>query len=523
MITLDLPRRPVPRVGSPARMSYRSYYAGAQTNRLTQDWMGQLLSADQAIKCDLRALRGRSRKLFEDNGHFAGAAKTLKNNLVGPEGIRLNPRVTSPRGKLLTEDNDAIEEAFTRWGEPGVCTADGRGSWWENTRMAVGAWMMDGELFVRHLRGFDNEFGYAVQFLDPDLLDERYNVLPSKGQNEIRMGVEVDRWSRPIRYWFWDRHPSEAGGRRERVPIPAADIEHLYVQHRPGQTRGIPAATPVLILSRMLDGFTEAEVIAARIGASGGGGFFWMSAEDAQTLGVPTPTEEDLKTPLELEAEPGLSRQLPPGWQHQEWDPAHPNGRFYEFQKAILRVIAKGMGLSYMTLAGDLSDTSYASGRMGLQAERDDFRSDQRFFGSRLCTPVYRNFVRYGSLAGAVPLPYPDVSRCLAHEWEYRGWPWIDPKSDIDAAAKAIALRVKSRQQICAELGTDFAEVIDDHKEEEEIAAAAGIDLPMIDAGNSAPIPDEPPPKDPQLSNGNGNGEGKKKKALDLLPLEVHR
>lgn len=519
MISLDLPPRLTPR---PAKTAYRSYYSGAQSNRLTSDWFTALLSADQEIKTDIRALRGRSRKLFRDSGHFAGFRSTLKDNVVGWEGIRVNPRVMSPRKKLLTDDNEAIEDAWNRWGEAGTCTADGRLGWWETTRQILDTWSVDGECFIRHLRGFDNAFGYAIQLIDPDLLDESFNVQAARGQYEIRMGVELNGYGRPVGYWFWERHPSDPGGRGTRVRVPAEDIEHLFHQLRPGQTRGLPAATPVLFLSHMLDGFTEAEVVAARIGASAGGGFFWMSADDAQILGIAGPTEDDLKKPIEFEAESGLSRQLPPGWQHKDWDPAHPTTRYAEFQKAILRVIARGMGVSYMSFAGDLSDTSYASGRMGQYAERDFYRSFQRALGTRACSPIYKAVLRMGALTGAVTLPYPDVTRCLAHEWEYRGWPMVDPKSDVDATAKAIALRIKSRQQACAELGFDFQEVIDDHQEEEVIAAKAGIDLPLVDAGNSAAIapgvggdnPAPPPDLNP-ATNGNGAYS-----FVDVLPPE---
>lgn len=505
-------------------MSYRSQYGGAAQNRLTADWLTSLLSADQAMKGSLRTLRSRSRQLFQDNGHFGGLRQSTKDNIVGWEGIRLNPRILSPRGKLMIDANDAVEAAWCAWGAPTTCTADGRTGWWDTTRLVLETWMVDGEAFIRHLPGFGNEYGYAIQLLDPDLLDDSFNVLPSRGQNEIRMGVEIDHWGRAIAYHFWPRHPSDRLVLKERVRIPASDIEHIYTQLRPGQTRGLPAATPVLLMSWMLDGFTEAEVMAARIGASGGGGFFWMSAEDANLIGVPVPTDEDLKKPLEFEAEPGTSRQLPPGWQHKDWDPAHPNTRFAEFQKAILRVIARGMGVSYATLSGDFSDSNYSSSRMGMLQERDKFRSDQRSLGMRLCSPVYRNFLRYASLAGAVQLPYPELARCSGHEWEYRGWPNIDPKNDIDADAKAIALRVKSRQQICADRGTDFAEVIADLKEEQEIADEAGIDLPLVDAGNSAAVnpgtPDDgtaPPANAEPDPPTNGNG----KKPVALLPLEV--
>lgn len=81
------------------------------------------------------------------------------------------------------------------------------------------------------------------------------------------MGVEMDANGRRRAYHFWKRHPTERGT-RELVRIPAGEIIHHYVRHRPGQTRGYALLAPVLTTVKMVDGLTEAELVASRLAAA---------------------------------------------------------------------------------------------------------------------------------------------------------------------------------------------------------------------------------------------------------------
>lgn len=481
MISLDLPRPPRPEPKPKVQVPY-AYFGGAQSNRLTEDWMVSILSADQELKGDLRALRARSRQMYRDDGLFHGLVTSLQNNVIGRRGQPLlQAQNISTQGNPKKELNDMLEKGFQRWGKRETCCADGQNSWWELQRLVLATLWIDGEVFLRRLPGFSNRFGYALQMIDADLVDESFQQYPTATQNEVRMGVEIDRWGRPVAYHIWSTHPSDAFGRRkERIRVPAEDIIHIFVQWRTGQRRGIPVATPVMILSHMLDGYTQAEVMQARAAAAGGGGFFQMTADSAEKMGIATPTGEDVKQPLVMESEPVTARQLPPGWEFKEWDPTHPNREFSTFQKAITRVMARGVGFSYMTAAGDLSETSYSSGRIGLLDERDNYRVYQGFLEDRLNRPVYEDFVRYASLTGAIKLPTEDVERYMEHTWEWRGYPWVDLKNEMDAVAMSIALRIQDRSSVCAENGRDFREVLDNLAREEELAAEKGISLPLV-------------------------------------------
>jgi lambda family phage portal protein len=467
----------------------RTYYAGAAGNRLTMDWDTFLNSPDREIRIDGPTLRGRSRQLFRDNAHIAGFVQQLKNDVIGYEqdGIRLQARIKTPRGKIsdeLKRANLAIEEAFWCWAEPENCSADGQNSWGDLQRLALGTWIVDGECFIRRLRGFNNKYGYALQMLDADQFDHGYNVAAESGRAEIRMSVEIDRYGRPVAYHPFKHHPNDDAfrrGDRTRVRIPADEIIHLYTQLRPGQTRGLPALTPILIAMKMLDGYTEAEITQARIAASAGG-FLTSTGEDAAmyTQGMEPDDLSSLATEgsrMVIDLEPGVVRALPPGMQYQNSDPSHPNGNFAEFQKAILRTVARGLGVSYNSFGNDLESVNYSSIRAGMLAERDTFRLMARWLTMRLHRPVYRDFLSMGSLYNVVSLPYPDVDKCTTCNWLYRGWPWVDPLNDAQAFEILRKNGLTNRTIALGEMGRDRDEVWPVLKEEEDEAEAIGIDV----------------------------------------------
>jgi hypothetical protein len=87
------------RKGAPAR---RSVYAGARVNAQSQDWFASMLSADRAIKGDFRLLRERARELGRDNPHVARYRGLQADNVIGPDGIRLQAMVRKPMAQSST-------------------------------------------------------------------------------------------------------------------------------------------------------------------------------------------------------------------------------------------------------------------------------------------------------------------------------------------------------------------------------------------------------------------------------------
>jgi lambda family phage portal protein len=315
-------------------------------------------------------------------------------NVIGPDGIQLQATVKKADGTLDKATNKAIEEAWADFSMPENASVDGLLSLTDMAALAIEMKKQDGESLIRIWAGFDNRHAYSLQILDADVLDHTYNRSAGDGQNEIRMGVERNKWGKPVAYHLWSSHPTDYfyAPVRERVRVPANEIIHLYSVKRPGQTRGITAFAPVMSDINMLAGYQEAELVAAR-GAAASMGFIY---EDEEAEGE----DPDAPTSIPTEAEPGTFQRLPSGLKVQQYSPEHPVAAFGAFCAGILRSIASGLSVAYSSLTGDLTGANYGSLRDGSLKERDAYRKEQNWVAIQLYRRIYLQWMKYATLSG---------------------------------------------------------------------------------------------------------------------------
>lgn len=484
------------------KRSNATVYSGASGTRLTLDWIATILSADQEIRGNLRLLRARGRELSRNNPVAKNFLNLLVANVVGHKGIGYRPEVRNNDGKLAAPINSKIADAWKEWCKKKNCTVDGKLSWRAVQEVALKNVATDGEVFIRKVRGFPgNKFRFALQIIDADQCDHLYSIPPSKDGNEIRLGVEIDKWGRPLAYWINPGHPSDLGGSLMRERIPAEDIVHLYDIERVSQTRGVTWFHAVMLQLRMLEGYIEAELVAARTGAAKMG---WLEYTDAAAYEEPNPDKK-----IVLEANPGTIETLPPGLTFKEWNPDHPANAFPNFVITILRQIATGLGVSYNALASDLVGVNYSSMRSGLLIERDQWKRDQSWMIENLCEPVFEDFLSLALLAGELQLDSRDPEKFKAGKWEPRGWQWVDPLKDVQAAVLAIGARLKSRDQIVSEEGLDIEEIFEQIAEEETLAEELDLDLTLPAATKPMGAPADQSTEDDKSDEPSGGGAGK--------------
>lgn len=472
---------------APSRIQRRSYQA-AQVSRLTADWLAGPTTADQEVHAALRTVRSRTRDLYRNNDYVKKFAGMVVTNVVGPQGVLLQAKIAERDGRADQGANRIIEEGWWRWCGARSADAGGRLSFCDLQRLFMRTVALDGECFVRLVRGYPNPYGFALQLIEADRIDENHNAQLPDGR-EIRMGVELDAWGRAVAYHVRTKpqgmqgYFSGAGAQTERVP--AAEILHGYIVDRVDQTRGMPWPHTAMGRLRTLGAYEEAELIAARIAASKMG-FYKRTGDGA---GVLVGDDKDESGNLVQEAAPGMFEELPLGYEFESWNPDHPAGNFGNFVKSCLRGIASGLGVAYTSLANDLEGVNYSSIRSGLLEERDHWRCLQGWLIEHLLQPVFEAWLEMAILRGALNLPMAKFDKFNAIRWQPRGWAWVDPLKDVQASIAAVGAGFKTRAQVVAESGDDIEEVFEQLAKEQQLAAQYGLTL--TSEKPEAPVPPE--------------------------------
>lgn len=469
-------------------------YQAAKHSRLTAGWGTDNSSADSQLVSSLTALRSRARALVRDSAYAKRARMIVINNVVGP-GIGMQGQVMSSRDSLREDVNGAIEEAWRDWSEARNCHTGGALHFHDFERAAMGQVFEAGEVIIRkHYRRFgDSAVPFAIELVEAERIADEFQtpVAPPVATGAaVRMGIEVDRFGRAIAYWLRERHPGElrlAPERTDRLErVPAEFIEHLRIVDRWPQTRGEPWLHAVARKLNDMDGYSEAEIIAARSAASYMG--FIQRPEGDTPLAE---KQEDGSKQMQLE--PGQIEQLGPGETINFLHPNRPNTALDPFMRYMLREVAAGAGTSYESLSRDYSQSNYSSSRLALLDDRDVWRVLQLWFIRNFRVRLHREWLQQAVLAGAIaPVRVgeyaADARKFEAVLFKPRGWSWVDPTKEVEAYKEAVRAGFTTVSDVIAATGDgrDLEDVITTRKRELGMLEEAGIEVDTT-------VKDEPP------------------------------
>jgi lambda family phage portal protein len=474
----------------------RRMYEGATVSRLTSDWIAGGTSADAEINSSLSRLRNRARQLCRDSDYAKQAKRSIVNNVIGT-GIKLQSQVLMQRGGRLDDlVNSTIEGAWARWGYKEHCDVAGRLCFSDIERMVVGAMCESGEVFIRLIR---QPFGgsgvpFALQIIESDQLDETYNGASTVPGNEWRMGVEVDKWGRPVQYAFLSAHPGDAPftgmpGKRHLM-LPADEVIHLAQLTRPGQTRGVTWFASAIKRMHHFEGYAEAEVVRARAGSSLMG---FITSPEGELVG-----DEVIDGERVSAFEPGTFKYLQPGETVSVPSLDAPDGQFEPFARAMLRSMSAGLGISYESVSRDYSQSNYSSSRLSLLEDRENWRVIQDYMVKNFHQPIFEAWLEMAVLSGSLNLPTYEVDpmRFKRVKWVPRAWGWIDPQKEVAAYRDAVRCGFKTLADVVAEQGGDLDELLLARQAElqklEELGIAVDTDPAALTAqGMAQPAPVE--------------------------------
>ena len=453
-------------------INYRSY-AGAQRGRLFADFLSVSKSADAELGPALRTLRDRSRELARNDSYVKRYLALLSANVVGTKGIRLSCKARDDNGQLDIVGNKIIEQQFAKWCKKENCTVTGTLSFIDAQKLFIETLARDGECLIKHVKTTDNPFGYSIQFIEADHLDEELTEIASN-KNKIRMGVECNPVGRPLSYHLFKNHPYDSDsysipGQKYTV-IPADEMIHAFMQERPEMTRGVPWTATAMDKIHTLNGYRQAELTASRLAACKMG--FYTSPGGDGYVGDDT---EDTYTPI-MEAEPGTFEQLPTGMDFKSFEPNHPTSAFDDFEKAVLRGISSGLNISYHSLANDLSSVNYRSIRAGSLEDRAQFGVIQEFVVAHFIEPVFREWLEMAMTTNQIPLPMTRFDKFAdSATFIPRSWSYVDPQKEIQANILGLKSGQVTMSDIQSAYGRDVEELFEQHDREKKLAEQYGV------------------------------------------------
>lgn len=446
-------------------------FSGASVSRLTSDWTTTSSTPNSDVYADLGKLKTRSRNLVQNNGYAKKFINSVRNNVVGSHGLILQCMAKDNNGTYDKAANDIIEEAWQKWAE--CCDVTRKMSLIDVQDSAIEAVAQDGEVIIRMVKNFKNEFGFALQLIEADHLDINLN----DADKRIVMGIEMDEYNSPIAYWITKGHPSSTSYRGDHIRIPADEIIHLYKPLRIGQVRGVPWLHAGMGAIHMLDKYQEAELTAARV-AAGKMGFYKTPSGDEYH------GEKDNDDVLS-EVEPGTFEELPQGWDFQAFDPQHPTTAYQEFTKTVLRSVASALGVSYESLSNDREGVNYSSIRQGALEERDQWKALHTWLGRHLMTRVYTEWLPIAMLKNKVSLPVGKIDKFMNIKWQARGFAWVDVYKEAVSNVLLAKAGLKSHQEIVSEQGKNiedvYAQIAKEKAERERLGIITDFDAELLD------------------------------------------
>lgn len=362
--------------------------------------------------------------------------------------------------------------------------AERRSSWAQLLRTAAGHDTQDGEALglVEYAHDEPTRYRTRLRLVDPDRLSNPNGRADVPGV--LAGGVERNAAGVPFRYWFRQSHPHDLGFAPGSFTWQDFDrftahgrpqVLHVFELERAGQTRGISRFVSALKSFKALQNFQDATLQAATINAlmvafikSNAGIDAVSESFSADDFAAHDKDREDFynRNPINLA---GGARMpvLPLGDEIAMQQGSKDVTAYDSFVRAVLRLIAAALGLTYEEMTMDYSQTNYSSARAAMLHAWAEIQVLMSRLEDQLVRPFFAAWLEEAFDSGYIKVPAgaPDfyeaqAAYCRAF-WRGPGRGYIDPTKEILAAAARVEAGVSTLQDECADQGDDWEEIME--------------------------------------------------------------
>ena len=429
----------------------------------------------------LHRAREECRDLALRSGVLAAWLKWARDNAVGDEPARLKfTRFSKDQSARLAEPARYLQREFMRHQLiPGI---GGRG---QTVHQMAGQVLyhvlIDGDCFVRRRRG---DGGRVWDLMPGDALAESQTTMGSRGGKNVTLGVETDRYGKPIAYhvgeggsprFNWNYAPYASSTNAERVL--AKHI--LHIRDRSAEStaaRGWPWPTAVIGLIAREDEWLEALARAATLRASIGLALQNKDGYGEEDLGedpyedrtrsVGEETAEgsadqfsggEVRPYQEFAAKAGSMMKIEAGWELVNIDTGSPTSNEIEGIATVLRLISSALRCSPATLFGDYKSISFSSAQAAHIQERQGIEYMQMILANQYYSPLYADWLlpRWTNVVAEFPEidPVEDFDALLNPTMVLRKYPVVDKGRLVKPMMEGFNQGILDLAEVRAELG----------------------------------------------------------------------
>lgn len=386
-------------------------WRGARDFSTSGRWNPPSSGADEEMATELPKLRRRSADLVRNNVWAATLVGSLVDQVVGT-GFDLQ---STARADMLDADEafvegwrQACEDVWARYVEEAdvceVCSAH------DMARLALIGAVVRGDVFLIRRAASpsapEREFRVRWQLVEADQVRTPIDEVDA---NDLRFGVKLGRFGRPIGYFVHDAFENDfhfvskdkqTAYRFVRRIDPATglpNVIHLMRPLRPGQTRGLPWLAPVIPTLDDVGQMNDAVVIREKLAASLTG----FLKRNRLVPGALRGTDADGVTPLaKVKFRPGAVHVLDAGVDLQVPELKVPTTAYGEFVMTQMKGICAALGFPSIWALKDYAEANYSNLRGAALDARVLVENWQSFVGRGIYRTLWQTAIEEAWLDG---------------------------------------------------------------------------------------------------------------------------
>lgn len=531
--------------GSSSGLGRTSYSGASRSDTNIALWRPSLKSADSDLLRDAEMVRARARDLRRN---FPFAQQAVRASRLGVIGKKVRYSCRPDYRYLGIDFEDAMRwgQEFERvWetyahGEGFGPDAGRRMTFTQLMGLAHDTDFTDGEVLGTFEWDESRRFRTCLQLVDVDRLSNPFGA-PETAR--LKAGIQLNDLSAPVGYHIRDAHPGDYGlvglGHlnwsfvRRYTDWGRPIVAHTFEHERPGQTRGISAFASVITAMKQGAEYTDvalqAEILRASYAAVLTSQQNYKDAleviagqDPTKVAGIVELAEENLVAAMEYHERIKVrfqGAQIPILWPGEDLkivSPGNGASQLGDFQGHSTKSYAAGLGVNPVEVSQDYSNVNYSSAKMaGATAFRHYEWRRQRLIDG-LAMPLVGAFLEEIVHSGAMPLPkgirpsdfYAAKGALIAGVFLTQGAPNLDPVKESQADMVRLQIGSTTLQDIAAEEGKDYLDILDQQAREQNERMARGLAPPML-AGDPAALAgtaEDEPPTDSKPGKADGQG-----------------